>query len=159
METPETQDPDHGKKCYVHMIDSHFPSKHPRKGAKTLFEPMVYKGIKIHSFAYNTDEMAAEAVNAVNAGTAFVSLRVWEGKPYHSKTREVKRLYRLGVQKAEATVSQDGSFSISIDGKVHPAPWCIASSEGMCMSDLREWLCPNGKPWSGCIVHFTNHRY
>lgn len=157
MKTTE-QDPDHGKKCYVLMLQSHFPSKHPRKGRRTQFEQLVQRGVKIHSFRDNYTELLRQS-EAINAGAAYMSLRVWEGKPYHSKQREVKRLYRIGVQDAEARVS-DGSLSIVIDGNVQAAPWAIASSDGMCMGDLQEWLCPNGKPWLlGCLVHFTDMRY
>ena len=156
METPE-QDPDHGKKCYVLMLQSHFHAKHPRKGSRTLFEQLVQRGVKIHTFRDNFQELLRQS-HGNNAGTGYMSLRVWEGKPYHSKQREVKRLYRIGVQDAEAQVT-DGSLCLVIDGKNHQAPWCVASSDGMCMGDLQEWLCPDGKPWSGCLVHFTDMRY
>lgn len=158
MATTETiQDQDHGKKCYVLMLQSHFPSKHQRKGSRTLFEQLVQRGVKIHTFRDNFQELLRQS-EVINSGAGYMSLRVWEGKPYHSPQREVKRLYRIGVQKAEADIIHD-EFDLYIDDNNSTAPWAIASSGGLCYADLREWLCPNGKPWSGCIVHFTNHRY
>lgn len=156
MDTTE-QDQDHGKKCYVLMLQSHFPSKHQRKGSRTLFEQLVQRGVKIHTFRDNFQELLRQS-EVINSGAGYMSLRVWEGKPYHSPQREVKRLYRIGVQCAQACV-QDGSLCLVIDGKPHQAPWAVASSDGMCHSDLQEWLCPDGKLWSGCLVHFTDMRY
>lgn len=163
METTETtQDPDHGKKCYIFWLHSHYPINHPRKGDKTMFEQLVVRGVKIHGFIPDFEEfnysLLRQITDELDEGTAYVSLQIRSNKRISSNLREVKRLYKIGVQEAKAEVIQD-TIIISIDGNVQPAPWVIASSDGMCLNDMKAMLCPDGRLWSGCIVHFTDMRY
>lgn len=161
METTE-QDPDHGKECYIFWLHSHFPRNHPRKGKKTMFEQLVNRGVKIHGFISDTDDFRYDQLRQIaeelDAGSAYVSVRIKSNNRRESTMPEVKRLYRIGVQKAKVDVVHE-SLNICIDDNECTAPWVIASSGGLCVRDLQALLCPDGKTFSGCLVHFTDMRY
>ncbi len=157
QETEIVQDQDADKKCYVLMLQSHLPKGHPRAGKKTDFESLVARGVKIHTFRENYHELKRQAMN-INNGLAYMSLRVWTGKPYNSPQREVKRLYKIEVQYVLAKI-EHGLLCITIDGKLQHSPWAIASSDGLSHDDMQHWLCYKEKPFKGCLVQFTDHKY
>lgn len=148
-------------KCYVIMVGARYPKHHPRAGQPTDFERLISAGVKIHTIRYNYDDWAAKA-DKVNRGEAYISLRVWEGRPYGrgATIREIKRLTSVCVQKLSYRIRCDADHitidNMDMSNKTH----ILASNDGLSMQSLQHWLMPNiAVPFHGCIIHFTPHRY
>lgn len=179
-------------KTYVITLSQNFPAKHPRKGQPTGFADKVqealnyvkYHGIegmrptkraKIHTMRTNWD-LWSKRFRKIYEGKACLSLRVWSGKPYHSKQIEIARLTKedgIGIQPAyieemqflgndeiEVRMRIVGGYDSRhikedpiIDGRA------IAANDGLV---LRDWL-PFFKGHNFmeplAIIHFTPFRY
>lgn len=88
-------------KTYVLTVSEKFPKTHPKSGQPTNFPLSIKHYDKIHTIRGNYD-LWAKRFEKINAGEAVLSVRVWEGKPYNSKQREIFRYdYRgkIGIEK------------------------------------------------------------
>lgn len=156
-----------------------FPATHPKAGQPTNFAHRVIAAInkfgdhqlKLHTIRGNY-ELWSKRFEQIDAGKACLSIRVWSGKPYHSKQVEIARLTELddiGLQRLQFI--PDGSlFNVmtSIDFRVYRMPESleltktIAANDGLSFEDWKEWFFGDGKfdyrkPLA--IIHFTKFRY
>ncbi len=147
-------------KCYEVMVSTKLPATHPCAGRPTDFERLVLEGIKITTMRGKYAKWL-KRIEEINEGKAYLSLRVWDGASYGKgvKQREIKRLYHAGIQEIEVSCSRINIHSVSIDGQQDLRLPTIASNDGLSVHNMLDWLCPNGEPFSGCIIHFTNFRY
>ena len=105
-------------KKYVLTLSQTFPVTHPRAGKKTYFKskleiagvveyvpesdptPPNQPQMKLHTIRGNW-ELWHGRFEEIYAGRAYLSLRIWSGKPYASKQIEIARLYKedgIGIQ-------------------------------------------------------------
>ena len=86
------------KKTYVLTISQVFPQSHNRKGEPTNFIVSIAKFEKIHTIRANY-ELWEKRIAEINKGNAVLSVRVWTGKPYRSKQREMFAFESVGIEK------------------------------------------------------------
>lgn len=168
------------------MIAKHFPVTHPRKGDETYFrdkitdrfwplpefqKPEIEGMHKIHTIRKNYP-LWQKRIAEVEAEKACLSLRQWEGRPYHSKQVEFLKLTKadgVGIQKLifrdvwdaiAAQVFNPGESTckcFSVFDK-------IEANDGLTEIDFRRWFWdkkennyPLNEPFA--IIHFTPFRY
>lgn len=162
-------------KCYVLMVARVFPFEHPRKGEDTNFKQFIMKQKKIHTIRGNYD-LWKKRIDKINTGEAYLSLRQWEGKAYHSKQPEFLSIDKIGLQKL--TIVDHGNFWYmridSPDGtpKIHSD--CIdgggyrhdmrmfemlSSNDGLGIVDFKNWFEKYDLSKPMAIIHFTGFRY
>ena len=78
-------------KTYVITISERFPKTHKRAGELTMFPTSINNGTKIHTIRSNYD-FWEKRIKEIQKGNAYLSIRVWEGKPYNSKQKELFRI-------------------------------------------------------------------
>ena len=164
------------KKCYVLMVSRTFPTTHRTKSGKpTYFVEGIHRAnggysmadylgleekgscvTKLHTIRLNY-ELWKKRFEEINAGTAYLSLRYWEGKPYKSKQKEFLQLNNtdgIGVQKISFPL---GVFIDDYDSDVSIKD--IAQNDGLSWEDFKEWFgeIPYGSEY--VIIHFTKFRY
>lgn len=169
------------KKCYVLMVSRNFPNTHAKAGSPTFFTQGICKAIgrmpvyenqkvnanevkdllkhfsaKIHTIRLNYELWAARFAE-IEAGTAYLSLRYWEAKPYKSKQVEFLQLHNtdgIGIQKLSFPL---GVFIDDYDSDVSIKE--IAKNDGLSWEDFKEWFdeIPYGSEF--VIIHFTDFRY
>lgn len=179
-------------KTYVITLSRNFPAKHPRKGEPTGFADKIqealnyvkYHGVegmkqtkraKIHTMRTNWS-LWSKRFRKIYEGKACLSLRVWSGKPYHSKQIEIARLTKedgIGIQPAYIEEMQFlGNEEIEVRMRIAGGYDSIRIKEDpiidgrvMAMNDglvLRDWL-PFFKGHNLmeplAIIHFTPFRY
>lgn len=140
-------------KTYVLTVSEKFPATHPRKGEATDFVMKIARMEKIHTIRGNY-QLWKKRADEINAGRARLSVRVWTGKPYRSKQREVLAFEGIGVQCAEITL-----LGLFIDGTDSDVTFNeIAKNDGLDFQDFKDWF---KGPWVDpkAIIHFSNFRY
>lgn len=146
-------------KTYVLTVSQNFPKTHPRSGEPTNFPTAIQSGKKKHTIRGNYD-LWAKRFEQINAGKAILSVRVWEGKPYNSKQKELFQLDKtvgIGLQKV---LFDDYLYSCLIDGKrVSVSSALIPENDGLNTQDFECWF--KGYDFSEpmAIIHFTDFRY
>lgn len=175
-------------KTYYLTISQTFPATHPRKGEPTGFVDKIqealnyvkYFGIegmqptkraKIHTIRGNYNRWN-KIFEQIYAGEAFLSLRVWSGKPYRSKMIEIARLTKddgIGIQRLKFISDRDGCHNwwhFSIDGrychydtKADYVPNELAQNDGLSYKDWQDWFRNYDLSKPLAIIHFTNFRY
>lgn len=147
------------KKAVI-MLSKAFPSYHSRKGQPTNFESKLLSGRKIHTIRANYDWWARKA-EQINSGKMYLSVRQWTGKPYFSPQREIKRVYRIGLQKVQImTPVEEPVPFLWIDGKSQS--WeTVAAHDGLSAKDFVKWFFGNDKSniFDGVCIQFTDFRY
>lgn len=154
------------KKVYVLMVSRVFPTYHPRKGEDTNFIQYIIEERKEHTLRGNYAEWKRKA-DAVNAGKAIISLRVWTGKPYASKQSEFAILDSVEVQKAHVyqIARQNEWFSgnnltkIFIENSIVPLrhPFKFAYRDGLSLPDFQAWFKKTGEDLA--LIHFGSFKY
>jgi len=142
-------------KTHVLIVSTAFPKTHKRAGDQTGFVEKIRNREKLHTIRANYD-LWKKRIDEVNSGVAMLSVRVWTGKPYQSKQKEVfQSIAERGIciQKLEDPDSDyataDGT---SIDWED------VAQNDGLSFEDFREWFKDAGsEPMA--IIHFTDFRY
>lgn len=102
--------------------------------------------------------MWAKRFEKINAGEAVLSIRVWEGKPYNSKQREIFRYdYRrnIGIEKV---TFRDYLYDININGKSVDVDE-LAKNDGLSYSDFEHWFKGYDLSKPMAVIHFTDFRY
>lgn len=146
-------------KTIVLMVSKVFPAYHPRKGDYTDFKNLILAEIKKHTLRGNY-ELWKNRVEMINSGKAYLSLRQWQGRPYHSKQEEFLKLYKVGVQLVEVkAISADiGCIQLSIDEYFFTSNY-IAKNDGLSEFDMYCWFKKCKKGQRMAIIHFTGFRY
>jgi hypothetical protein len=141
---------------YVLTVSEYFPKTHKKAGKPTGFPLAIKQYDKIHTIRANYD-LWVKRFEKINAGKAFLSVRIWSGKPYKSKQKEIftyDNTHNIGLQKLEEP--QNFVYAL-IDGKVNS--WeDVAKNDGLSFEDFCEWFkVRKNSPMA--IIHFTDFRY
>lgn len=143
-------------KSYILMLAKVFPATHSRCGDDTDFLPKLAKQ-KIHTIR-NVGKWE-KRVTEINAGKAVLSLRMWTGKPYHSKMVEIARYTTVGLQHVSMSYSADMPLPTAyVDGN-YVSVYDLAENDGLELPDFIEWMFPKDNVYDGVILHFTDFRY
>lgn len=146
-------------KTYVIIVSERFPNYHRRAGELTNFPSLITREKKLHTIRGNY-KLWAQRFEQIEKGAAFLSVRVWTGKPYKSKQQELARFHKkqeIGIQKAD--FSYDYSSNVLIDGKEFSALRQLAKNDGLRLSDFEDWFKNHNLSEPMAIIHFTNLRY
>jgi hypothetical protein len=137
-------------KNYVITISERFPKTHKRAGELTYFATKIKNGEKIHTIRTNY-ELWEKRITDINNGLALLSVRVWEGKPYRSKQKELFRYIAekgIGIQKIVILCMND------IDAITE-----LAKNDGLSIEDFTDWFKNYDISQPMAIIHFTSKRY
>lgn len=140
------------KKCYVITVSEKFPATHSRRGQETKFIEKIRKGLKKHTIRSNY-WFWFKRITEINKGNAYLSIRIWSGKPYASKQTEIMKLTNVGIEKLDKS---DFGFKINSLG-VHFNERDFALNDGLLVVDFKEWFKKAVYPMA--IIHFTDFRY
>lgn len=160
------------------LFSTTFPYDHPRGGHATFFKEKIWRAInndtnlpwKIHTIRKNYDYWYRQINSIKNSG--YLSLRTWDGRPYHSRQIEFARISGLNIGVQELTIKlEDGELVPYIDGMLFDC-WCdfvmsledpltyIARNDGLSLQDWINWFRPGKFPITRyAIIHFTDFRY
>lgn len=114
-------------KTYYLMLSQVFPVTHARAGQPTGFKEKVEAAIKqlegewwkLHTIRGNYERWE-KIFDEIYNDKAYLSIRVWEGKPYRSKQIELARLTRkdgIGLQRLTFSKGYTHHYSPMIDYK------------------------------------------
>lgn len=154
-------------KTYVLTVSEKFPKTHPKSGEPTKFTLSIKRYDKIHTIRGNYD-LWAKRFEKINSGEAVLSVRVWEGKPYNSKQREIFRYdysRKIGIEKLNMGTfdvgrddNNDGFINFKV-GKAIVSAHLLAQNDGLSYENFKNWF--KGYDFSKpmAIIHFTEFRY
>lgn len=140
-------------KKYVIMVSQRFPSDHSRAGEETGFPLAIKHYEKIHTIRGNYDFWQKRFAE-INAGHAYLSVRIWRGLPYRSEQSEIFRYdyrNRIGLQRIEKSGS-----SFRVDGFPTCRDW-LAKNDGLSTVDFLDWHRKSSGAMA--LIHFTEFRY
>lgn len=143
---------------YVIMISEFFPAGHIKAGQSTGFPLSIKHYEKIHTIRGNY-ELWAKRFEKIEKGQAWLSLRVWAGKPYRSKQLEIFRYNKssdIGIEKLQLDPVL-GWFINDIDSDVRTED--IAENDGLSLPDFKSWFKKYDLTEPLAIIHFTGFRY
>ena len=153
-------------KKYIIIVSEKFPAYHKKTGQPTNFIESIKSYDKIHTIrgSYNLWKKRFEQIDA---GKAYLSIRIWTGKPYASKQIEIfkyDKTHKISIQKFEIFNSILYGPSIFIDDVKHPYSLLanIAKNDGLRFLDFVAWFkgkletTPNNPL---AIIHFTPFKY
>lgn len=154
-------------KTYVLTVSENFPKTHPKSGEPTGFIDKIGRKIKKHTIRGNYD-LWARRFEKINAGEAVLSIRVWEGKPYNSKQREIFRYdcrRKIGIERLNMDtfdVGRDDNNDVYLKfkvGKTMVSADLLAKNDGLSYEDFENWF--KGYDFSKpmAVIHFTDFRY
>jgi hypothetical protein len=151
---------------YVLMVSETFPATHSKRGTPTNFSDAIGDSVKIHTLRSNY-ALWDKRFKKINAGQAQLSLRVWEGKPYASKHREVCKLDRtvgIGLERLQYSLllkEGAGFFVLNSKNDSYKAlpVSVLAKNDGLSEADFREWLDRYDLTVPLAVIHFTDFRY
>jgi hypothetical protein len=137
------------KKTYVLTVSEYFPKSHTRAGDPTEFEKKILQGDKIHTIRKNA-KLWEKRAEKINAGEAVLSVRIWTGKPYRSKQKEILSLDKIGTE--IINVKSDRPDDLFLLGKY------FAKNDGLSEADFNAWF-DFKLDEVYIIIHFTGFRY
>lgn len=143
---------------YVIMISEFFPAGHDKAGQPTGFPLSIKFYDKIHTIRSNY-ELWKKRFEKVEKGLAWISLRVWSGKPYRSKQLEIFRYNKsseIGIQKLQLDPAL-GWFIDDIDSDVKTED--LAENDGLSLPDFKSWFKKYDLTKPLAIIHFSGFRY
>lgn len=126
------------KKYFVLILPTTFPSYHSEYGQPTNFQNLVISGVKKQVMCLNY-QLWLNRVMQVNKELAYISIRVWSGKPYHSEQIEIMQLHH--VMYDLAVISEYGSIykvSFVSNLRVTVNPYLFAKYEGLPNRNFRD---------------------
>ena len=139
-------------KKYVLIVSERFPATHKRAGENTNFIQQIKDGVKKHTIRGNYD-LWKKRIDEIQSGKAYLSVRIWTGKPYNSKQKEILQLTEVGIQKLESWY-----FFYAIDNReLEITNEDLATNDGLCTNDFEHWFRKAEYPLA--IIHFTDFRY
>jgi hypothetical protein len=142
------------KITYVLTVSELFPKGHIREGEETGFVKKISAFDKIHTIRGNCDLWHKRA-EKINAGKARLSVRIWSGKPYRSKQREVFEFDKVGIEKIQLT--ELGWLVNDIDR--HLTTGLISKNDGLSEEDFKSWFKDKSFIKPMAVIHFTDFRY
>ena len=163
-------------KTYNIMLSSVFPVTHPKAGQETGFAPKAMAAVnnmpcylkKLHTIRANY-YLWKKRFEEVERGEAVIKLRQWTGKPYRSKTKEIKTLTAadgIGIQKLQLYDAEgEMPFTPFIDGFTMGYAYIedgfknLANNDGLSLEDWQAWFKGYDKAKPLAIIHFTSFRY
>jgi len=147
-------------KTYVIIVSEKFMKGHPKAGEPTHFVDKILNEEKIHTIREN-GPLWEKRIKEVQAGRAVLSLRVWTGKPYRSKQKEVLKLTKFdGVGVQQLDFKDTGpyvDFLIPMNPKTSIP--ILANNDGLETHDFMFWFQGKGFTTPFVIIHFTPYRY
>lgn len=141
-------------KRYLLILSKYFLKGHPKEGDHTEFHRKFVEGNKIHTIRSNYDLWKCR-IEEINKGIAYLSIRIWDGKPYRSQQREIAKLYKAGIQKLQF---KDLSRKANVDGKMIDLP-LLSKNDGLEFNDFFYWFKSYNLKEPMAIIHFTPFRY
>jgi hypothetical protein len=126
------------------MLSTQFPVYHSKKGQATNFIKKMLEGDKIHTIRQNYDRWKQRA-HKINAGQAILSIRIWDGRPYHSTMTEVFKCRKITVEPMQTDTSK--TFIEA-----------IARNDGLTVEDFHEWFKRSPKTLQA-IIYFKELVY
>lgn len=155
-------------KTYYLMLSQVFPVTHARAGQPTGFKEKVEAAIKqlegewwkLHTIRGNYERWE-KIFDEIYNDKAYLSIRVWEGKPYRSKQIELARLTRkdgIGLQRLTFSKGYTHHYSPMIDYKPKDIT-ILAENDGLSETDWRFWFKHYDLSKPMAIIHFTSFRY
>jgi hypothetical protein len=141
---------------YVITVSQTFPSYHPKCGKPTLFVQRISALSKIHTIR-GSYALWEKRFKKINEGKAFLSVRIWTGKPYNSPQEEVFKFdssHGIGLEKLE----NPNNFVFATIGNMRVDWGAIAENDGLSFEDFCNWFKVR-TPEPMAIIHFTNFRY
>lgn len=139
-------------KKYVLIVSEKFPQTHQRAGEDTNFIQQIKDGVKKHTIRGNYD-LWKKRINEIQAGKAYLSIRIWIGKPYRSKQKEILQLTEVGIQKLESWYF----FYAINDLESEITNEDLSANDGLSLDDFKDWFKKAKYPMA--IIHFTDFRY
>lgn len=146
-------------KTYVITVSEKFPQTHSRKGQDTNFIKSMNKLEKVHTIRGNYPLWKKRFEN-ISKGEACLSIRVWTGKPYRSKQKEIYNLEKtdgIGIEKMELYGMQGMGIN-QVTQYIAPFE-DLAENDGLSYSDFVEWFKGAKGGDTMAIIHFTEFRY
>jgi len=147
-------------KCYVITVARRFPGTHPRKGEPTHFVESILNRSKIHTIKLNV-ELWKKRIAEVNAGNAYLSLRYWKGRPYHSDQVEFFRVWKSAVEEIEILAFPDISFRLG-NKPCFEELKKIYANDGLSKKDFKDWFFKTNREFESidaAIIHFSDFKY
>lgn len=140
-------------RTYVIMLSKVFPKGHIREGEPTGFKEKLLSGEKIHTIRSNYP-LWEKRIKEVQEGTALISVRQWEDKPYRSKQIEIARFTKEnGVGIETLCLQPIGQMDYNLD--TLPG---LDSHDGLSREDWLSWF-EEAPRQPLPIIHFTPFRY
>jgi hypothetical protein len=147
---------------YNIILSQSFPSWHLRHGEPTCFVEQLQM-TKLHTIRANST-LWQQRFKKILAGDAELCIRVWLGKPYRSKTKEIIRLGKdsgIGIQELRFEKDLYDLYSLQcpvVDGH-SVRPEVLASHDGLSYEDWQHWFQNYDISQSMAVIHFTSFRY
>lgn len=157
---------------YVITLSQVFPVTHSRKGEPTGFKDKFLAAIKqdgewwkLHTIRANY-ELWKKRFEKIEKGEAYLCIRQWAGRPYHSKQVELARLTRedgIGLQELRIVNEKYKGRGIMlgyVDGEQKNDFFhTLSKNDGLSFNDWLEWFKGNDFNKPLAIIHFTFMRY
>lgn len=145
------------------MVSKVFPKNHVNAGELTNFVYTLENLQKIHTIRPHFIKWAVRA-DEINNGDAYLSLRYWDSKPYHSKQIIIKEFTHLNVQPVTIFKRYDGRLDIMVGSKCKFVNTLdFVANDGLSQLNFTSWFFPDNKPakhvFRGGIIHFSPFIY
>lgn len=144
-----------GKKIVVLMVSRVFPSYHKNKGELTRFEQKIRDKNKIHTIRANYEKWKRK-IDQIRNGEAVLSIREWQGVPYHSKQNYLFYYNQEDALEVSKLTKDENGYLINDTIRVSEEE--LAKNDGLTLDEFQEWfkVFPS-EPMA--IIHFTGFRY
>jgi len=153
--------------CYVITLATRFPADHSKKGYLTNFRLLFLTQIKIHTIRENY-ALWEKRFEKIMRNEAYISIREWSGKPYHSSQRTIMNLYKhngIGLQKVNIDVEEKYGLTAYLNYETYPENFSminrilLAKNNGLYLDDFTAWFKKSKVSEPKALIHFTNFKY
>lgn len=137
------------------MVSRVFPSYHKSKGELTRFEQKIRDKNKIHTIRANYEKWKRK-IDQIRNGEAVLSIREWQGVPYHSKQNYLFYYNQEDALEVSKLTKDENGYLINDTIRVSEEE--LAKNDGLTLDEFQEWfkVFPS-EPMA--IIHFTGFRY
>ena len=137
------------------MVSRVFPSYHKNKGELTRFEQKIREKNKIHTIRANYEKWKRK-IDQIRNGEAVLSIREWQGVPYHSKQNYLFYYNQEDALEVSKLTKDENGYLINDTIRVSEEE--LAKNDGLTLDEFQEWfkVFPS-EPMA--IIHFTGFRY
>ena len=137
------------------MVSRVFPSYHKSKGELTRFEQKIRDKNKIHTIRANYEKWKRK-IDQIRNGEAVLSIREWQGVPYHSKQNYLFYYNQEDALEVSKLTKDENGYLINDTIRVSEEE--LAKNDGLTLDEFQEWfkIFPS-EPMA--IIHFTGFRY